>query len=89
MSASEKTALVPLPLHRSNARRVLLAALMALLAAAAIYKGFGSRLASAAPQPASPSVGMTPTEQSLPAYPASADADVGPADVEPVLVGSP
>jgi hypothetical protein len=28
------------------------------------------------------------TEQSLPAYPANADADVGPGQCEPVLVGA-
>jgi hypothetical protein len=28
------------------------------------------------------------TEQSLPAYPASADTDVGPGQMEPVLVGA-
>jgi hypothetical protein len=91
MSASQvKTAVVPSPFHRRHPRRILLAALLAVLGAAAVYLGIGSPFASAAPGPAPPSHATTPTtEQSLPAYPANADADVGPGQVEPVLVGAP
>jgi hypothetical protein len=86
----EKTALVPSPVRRRKARRILLAALLAVLGAAAAYKGIGSPSASAAPQSAPPSGAMTPTtEQSLPAYPANADTDFGPGQIEPMLVRTP
>ena len=89
MSASRLTT-VPSHLYGRNLRHILLAALLAVLVAAAVYRGFHSRIASAAQRPASPSRSVTPaTEQSLPVYPASSDADVGPGDVEPILVGSP
>lgn len=69
---------------------LLLAALLAALGAGAVYQRLGSPFASAAPLPAPPSHAMTPTtEQSLPAYPANADTDVGPGQIEPVLVGAP
>lgn len=91
MSASQvKTAIVPSPFHRRSRRHLLLAASLAVLGAGAVYQGIASPFASAAPRPAPPSHAMTPTtEQSLPAYPANADADVGPGQCEPVLVGAP
>ncbi len=91
MSASQvKTAVVSSPFHSRNPSRILLAALLVVLGAAAAYLGIGSPFASAAPRPAPPPRAMTPTtEQLLPVYPASAVADVGPGQVEPTLVGAP
>ncbi len=67
-----------------------MAAVLAVLGAAAVYQGIGSLFPSAGPRPAPPSHALTPTtEQSLPACSASADADIGPGNIEPMLVGTP
>lgn len=73
----------------SRAKTAVLAALLTALGAAAFDQGIGPTFASAAPRAALPSRAMTSTtEQSLPVYPANADADVGPGQCEPVLVGA-
>ena len=84
------TALVAPPVARRRRQHVLVAALLAVLGTGAVYRGLGWSLASAAPQPAPLSPAATPRiEQSLQPHEANADVDVGPGQMEPVLVSSP
>jgi len=85
-----KTAVVSSPFHRRNRPRILLAALVAVFGASAIYLGIGSPFASAAPESVPPSSATAPSIQdSQQWHAADADADVGPGDCEPCVVGSP
>ena len=83
------TAIVAPPVGRRRRWRVLLAALLAVLGAGAVYRGHRSSLASAAPRPALPPPAQPPIEQSVQPHHANADVDVGPGEVEPIPVGAP
>ena len=91
MSASQvRTAVVSSPFHPRNRRHILLAALVAVFGVSAIYLGIGSPFASAAPQSVPPSSATAPSIQdSQQWHTADADADVGPGQCEPCVVGSP
>jgi hypothetical protein len=90
-TAAEETTAPPSSFRLPWGRRsVILALSFAAVAAVAYYGGTLSRPAAAAPEPvlrSPPPAALTLESQRL--YPANADADVGPGQAEPVLVGSP
>ena len=69
-------------------QRVFVAAALAVLGIGAASYGIRSHLALAEPESASPPHATTPmTQQSVQLRTASADADVGPGQCEPCVVG--
>jgi hypothetical protein len=87
-TANEEATAVPSPIAVTRGRRafpvvVLLAALIAIIG----FRGLAPR-ASAAPAPPPRLEATTSTPQQFQAHMANADADVGPGQAEPVLVGS-
>ncbi len=70
---------------------IIVATSLAILCGGAVYHGRSSSLASAAPRPALPvPVETRRAQQSVQPQEASADTDVGPGQIEPVLVaGAP
>jgi hypothetical protein len=76
--------------QRERRDRLLVAIALAALGAGAIYAGFGSHFAAAAPQPVPPSLaGAATTQDSQQWHIADADADVGPGVCEPCVANSP
>ncbi len=69
-------------------QRLFVAAALAVLGIGAVFYGFRSRLALGEPESASHPHATTPmTQQSVQPRAASADADVGPGQCEPCVVG--
>jgi hypothetical protein len=84
MSTSE------LSFQHQTGRSLLVAAALVFLGIGAAAYGIHSRPALAEPEPASLSRAETPmTPQSVQPRAANADADFGPGQAEPILVGSP
>jgi|GEM_PF-6222695 len=77
-------------LRRRRLRGLLfLGVSLAVLGLGAVYRGTASRVTPAAPRTDPPSDAMTPmTPQSVQSQVADADADLGPGQCEPCVVGS-
>ena len=83
MRTLEETDLRSQPGHGGSRRRLLVTAVVATLGV-----GIGSHLASAAPEPRTPSRSVGPmTPQSLHPVTASSEVDFGPGQCEPCVVG--
>ena len=89
MNNSQRDAVIVVrSIGRQRRWHLLAGASLAVAGAGAIYHGLRSSAASAEPRAALPSPAQAMIQQSVQPHAANADADVGPGQVEPVLVGA-
>jgi len=88
INSKRETAVDGPPVGHRRLWQVVMAASLVPLGAGVVHPGLRSFFGSAPPGPVLPSAAAQTIKQSVPSHAADADADVGPGEVEPVLVGA-